>query len=99
MAAMSRIAGLGPRYLLIATVIVRAMALGVVAASPVFSAGSVTDAGDVLAMNFLMDRDAEHRARDWSSSKAKKVRARLPPRCSRSARWRAPSPGAARTAA
>ena len=26
----------------------------------IFTAGSVTAAGDVLAMNFLMDRDAEH---------------------------------------
>ena len=31
-----------------------------------FTAGSVTSAGDVLAMNFLMDRDAEHRARDFA---------------------------------
>jgi CubicO group peptidase (beta-lactamase class C family) len=34
-----------------------------------FSAGSVTAAGDVLAMNFLMDRDAEHRARDLAELK------------------------------
>ena len=35
-----------------------------------FTAGSVTAAGDVLAMNFLMDRDAEHRARDIAELKA-----------------------------
>jgi serine-type D-Ala-D-Ala carboxypeptidase/endopeptidase len=35
-----------------------------------FTAGSVTSAGDVLAMNFLMDRDAEHRARDFAGLKA-----------------------------
>jgi len=35
-----------------------------------FSTGSVTAAGDVLAMNFLMDRDAEHRARDFAELKA-----------------------------
>ena len=36
----------------------------------IFTAGSVTSAGDVLAMNFLMDRDAEHRARDYAGLKA-----------------------------
>jgi hypothetical protein len=35
-----------------------------------FSAGSVTSAGDGLAMNFLMDRDAAHRARDLAELKA-----------------------------
>ena len=35
-----------------------------------FTAGSVTSVGDVLAMNFLMDRDAEHRARDFAELKA-----------------------------
>jgi serine-type D-Ala-D-Ala carboxypeptidase/endopeptidase len=35
-----------------------------------FAGGSVTSAGDVLAMNFLMDRDAEHRARDFADLKA-----------------------------
>lgn len=35
-----------------------------------FASGSVTSAGDVLAMNFLMDRDAEHRARDLADLKA-----------------------------
>jgi len=34
-----------------------------------FNAGSVASAGDVLAMNFLMDRDAEHRARDFAELK------------------------------
>ena len=36
----------------------------------IFTAGSVTSVGDVLAMNFLMDRDAEHRARDYAGLKA-----------------------------
>jgi D-alanyl-D-alanine-carboxypeptidase/D-alanyl-D-alanine-endopeptidase len=35
-----------------------------------FTAGTVTSAEDVLAMNFLMDRDAEHRARDFAGLKA-----------------------------
>ena len=35
-----------------------------------FNAGSVASAGDVLAMNFLMDHDAEHRARDFAALKA-----------------------------
>ena len=40
------------------------------AAVKMFTAGSVTSAGDALAMNFLMDRDAEHRARDFAGLKA-----------------------------
>ena len=40
------------------------------AAAKIFTAGSVTGAGDVLAVNFLMDRDAEHRARDIAALKA-----------------------------
>jgi CubicO group peptidase (beta-lactamase class C family) len=40
------------------------------AAAKIFTAGSVTAAGDVLAVNFLMDRDAEHRARDIAALKA-----------------------------
>jgi D-alanyl-D-alanine-carboxypeptidase/D-alanyl-D-alanine-endopeptidase len=40
------------------------------AAVKIFTAGSVTSAGDVLAMNFLMDRDAEQRARDYAGLKA-----------------------------
>jgi len=40
------------------------------AVAKMFTAGSVTSAGDVLAMNFLMDRDAEHRARDFAELKA-----------------------------
>jgi hypothetical protein len=40
------------------------------AAVKIFTAGSVTAAGDVLAVNFLMDRDAEHRARDIAALKA-----------------------------
>ena len=34
-----------------------------------FKAGSVTSAGDVLAMNFLMDRDAQHWAADFTALK------------------------------
>ena len=39
------------------------------AAVRMFTTGSVTAAKDVLAMNFLMDRDAEHRARDFAALK------------------------------
>lgn len=35
-----------------------------------FTAGSVTPAGDALAMNFLMDRDARHWAGDFAALKA-----------------------------
>jgi len=35
-----------------------------------YTSGSVTSAGDVLSMNFLMDRDAAHWARDLSALKA-----------------------------
>ena len=40
------------------------------AVAKMFTAGSVASAGDVLAMNVLMDRDAEHRARDFAELKA-----------------------------
>jgi hypothetical protein len=40
------------------------------AVAKMFTAGSVTSAGDLLAPNFLMDRDAEHRARDFAELKA-----------------------------
>jgi D-alanyl-D-alanine-carboxypeptidase/D-alanyl-D-alanine-endopeptidase len=40
------------------------------AAVKMFTSGSVTSAGDVLAMNFLMDRDAGHRARDLAALRA-----------------------------
>jgi hypothetical protein len=39
------------------------------AVSKMFTAGSVTAAGDALAMNFLMDRDARHWADDLSALK------------------------------
>ena len=39
-------------------------------ATNVFNAGSVGPATDMFAMNFLMDRDAEHRARDYAALKA-----------------------------
>jgi D-alanyl-D-alanine-carboxypeptidase/D-alanyl-D-alanine-endopeptidase len=48
----------------------RALATAYAAVGKMFTTGSVTSAGDVLAMNFLMDRDAEHRARDLSELKA-----------------------------
>jgi serine-type D-Ala-D-Ala carboxypeptidase/endopeptidase len=47
-----------------------ALASAYAAAVKIFTAGSVTSAGDALAMNFLMDRDAEHRARDYAALKA-----------------------------
>ena len=47
-----------------------ALATAYAAVAKMFTTGSVTSAGDVLAMNFLMDRDAEHRARDFSELKA-----------------------------
>ena len=40
-----------------------ALATAYAAVRTMFTSGSVTSAGDVLAMNFLMDRDAEHWAR------------------------------------
>jgi CubicO group peptidase (beta-lactamase class C family) len=40
------------------------------AVGAMFAAGSVTAAGDVLAMNFLMDRDAAHWARSLADLKA-----------------------------
>jgi hypothetical protein len=40
------------------------------AAVRIFTTGSVTSASDTLAMNFLMDRDAEHWARDITGLKA-----------------------------
>jgi CubicO group peptidase (beta-lactamase class C family) len=46
-----------------------ALATAYAAVAKMFTAGSVTAAGDVLAMNFLMDRDAEHRARDIAELK------------------------------
>jgi serine-type D-Ala-D-Ala carboxypeptidase/endopeptidase len=47
-----------------------ALAAAYTAATQMFIAGSVTSAGDVFSMNFLMDRDAEHWARDLSTLKA-----------------------------
>jgi len=40
------------------------------AAAKIFAGGSITSAGDVLAVNVLMDHDAEHWARTLSSLKA-----------------------------
>lgn len=40
------------------------------AAVRMFTAGSVTPAGDLLAMNVLLDHDADHRARDLVALKA-----------------------------
>jgi CubicO group peptidase (beta-lactamase class C family) len=39
-------------------------------AAKIFAVGSVTSAGDLLAINVLMDRDADHWARDLASLKA-----------------------------
>jgi serine-type D-Ala-D-Ala carboxypeptidase/endopeptidase len=47
-----------------------ALAAAYAAVGRMFASGSVASAGDVLAMNFLMDRDAGHRARDLSELKA-----------------------------
>jgi serine-type D-Ala-D-Ala carboxypeptidase/endopeptidase len=47
-----------------------ALATAYAAVAKMFTTGSVTSAGEVLAMNFLIDRDAEHRARDISELKA-----------------------------
>ena len=47
-----------------------ALATAYTAVTKIFTAGSVTSAGDVLSMNFLMDRDADHWARDLASLKA-----------------------------
>ena len=46
------------------------LAGGYAAVAKMFTAGSVTTAGDVLAMNFLMDRDAAHWAKDLTDLKA-----------------------------
>jgi D-alanyl-D-alanine-carboxypeptidase/D-alanyl-D-alanine-endopeptidase len=47
-----------------------ALATAYAAVSTIFTSGSVTGAGDMLAMNFLMDRDAADWARDLSALKA-----------------------------
>jgi len=47
-----------------------ALAAAYAAAIKMFLAGSVMAAGDVLSMNFLMDRDAEHWARYLADVKA-----------------------------
>ena len=47
-----------------------ALATAYAAVGTIFTSGSVTAAGDVLAMNFLMDRDAEHWARELAALKA-----------------------------
>ena len=48
-----------------------ALTVAYAAVAKMFTTGSVTSAGDVLATNFLMDRDAAHRARDFSELKAR----------------------------
>jgi hypothetical protein len=40
------------------------------AVTKMFTSGSVTSAGEVLAMNFLTDRDADHWGRDLAALKA-----------------------------
>jgi CubicO group peptidase (beta-lactamase class C family) len=47
-----------------------ALATAYAAVRTMFGSGSVTSAGDVLAMNFLMDRDAQHWASDLTALKA-----------------------------
>ncbi len=47
-----------------------ALATAYGAVRTIFTSGSVTSVGNVLAMNFLMDRDAGHWARDLSALKA-----------------------------
>jgi CubicO group peptidase (beta-lactamase class C family) len=47
-----------------------ALAAAYAAVGRMFAAGSITAGGDVLAMNMLMDRDAEHWARAFASLKA-----------------------------
>ena len=47
-----------------------ALATAYSGARTMFTSGSVTSAGDILAMNFLMDRDAADWARDLSALKA-----------------------------
>ena len=47
-----------------------ALATAYAAVRTIFTSGSVTSAGDVLAMNFLMDRDTERWARNLSALKA-----------------------------
>ncbi len=46
-----------------------ALATAYAAVSKIFTSGSVTAAGEILAMNFLMDRDAQHWARELSALK------------------------------
>jgi hypothetical protein len=64
--ALLRAGRLKPRTLAPSAALISAYA----AAVKMFTAGSVTSAGDALAMNFLMDRDAEHRARDFAALKS-----------------------------
>lgn len=47
-----------------------ALATSYAAVAKIFDAGALAAGGDVLAMNFLMDRDAEHWARDIAALKA-----------------------------
>ena len=48
----------------------RALTTSYAVAAKVFNFGTVTSAGDVFAMNFLMDRDADHWARELETLKA-----------------------------
>jgi D-alanyl-D-alanine-carboxypeptidase/D-alanyl-D-alanine-endopeptidase len=48
----------------------RALAAAYAAVGTMYTSGSATSAGDVLAMNFLMDRSAEHWSRDLAALKA-----------------------------
>ena len=64
--ALLRAGRLKPRSIPVSNSLANAYA----AVTRIFTTGSVTSAGDVLSMNFLMDRDAEHWARDLSALKA-----------------------------
>ena len=64
--ALLRAGRLKPRAVMPSSALTTAYA----AVAKMFTTASVTSAGDVLAMNFLIDRDAEHRARDLSELKA-----------------------------
>ena len=64
--ALLRAGRLKPRLLKPSAALTTAYATAV----KMFTAGSVTSATGAVAMNFLMDRDADHRARDFAALKA-----------------------------
>jgi hypothetical protein len=64
--ALLRAGRLKPRLLAPSAALTTAYATAV----KMFTAGSVTSATGAVAMNFLIDRDADHRARDFAALKA-----------------------------